>query len=224
MIYLNLDTWVIEEKQMKNFIDATIFKGKNLFFIRDINGVIWKKDKGWFMTIASFENEIKKEAILEKAERDYPLGTRIKSLYDNEPNVVRGKLKWNMEIISDRLSSFVYRGDKWAEIIERPLFKNKEDDFVYKSDFKEDDSGTSKHIDYKMTIWSKLCFCSNTNIKLLKQLVENGYTPNEIVDMDIGFDYSELHYDTERFILPTDTQSSMELFEDDITITDNIIK
>ena len=91
--------------------------------------------------------ELKKQVLLEECKRRYHNGTKIKSALENSVwgTINTNKfLAWKTNeingcILADQIGNItIYHANKFAEIIEYPLFRDN-GKFWYKSDFKEDD-------------------------------------------------------------------------------------
>lgn len=87
-------------------------------------------------------NKVEK-LLLKKAKRDYKDGDKYKNAYNQEyyGYFNSNKIKYYKE--TDQILDFggvpLYYKGNWAEIVEKPLFKDENNKFWYKNDFKEDD-------------------------------------------------------------------------------------
>ena len=84
-----------------------------------------------------------------------------------------------------------------------------------------------KYLDYKCTTWCRLKFSDSVDLKKVKKLIKDGFTPNEIPqelgDFDAEWEYLN---DVEEFMYPEDNgnSSTIELFNGIKMIYNNSIK
>lgn len=78
------------------------------------------------------------------------------------------------------------------------------------------------YIDVKMTVWQRLHFAEEANMKGIADIIkEDGL--DEVIDEKIGFVHSETLFDTETRLEPSnnDNEATIEVYEDGSEIWNN---
>ncbi|MBN8878030.1 MAG: hypothetical protein J0I32_10825 [Sphingobacteriales bacterium] len=81
------------------------------------------------------------------------------------------------------------------------------------------------YIDVKVTVWNRLHFSDQSNMRGIADLIkEDGL--DEVIDDKIGFLESEILYDTEEKLIPADNgnQATIEVYADGTEIWTNEIR
>jgi hypothetical protein len=81
------------------------------------------------------------------------------------------------------------------------------------------------YIDIKVTVWNRLHFIEQSNMKSIADLIQQEGL-YEVIDEKLGFAESETLYDTEEKLEPGDNdgQPTIEVYEDGKEVWNNEIK
>ena len=63
------------------------------------------------------------------------------------------------------------------------------------------------YIDYKITIWKRLHFSDDTNMNNIVDILEETNNLDNVIDDDLGFEESEILYDTEQEMIVEDNNN-----------------
>lgn len=81
---------------------------------------------------------------------------------------------------------------------------------------------SKNYIDVKYTIWQRLHYNDEADMKKLAKIIEKTGSVNDIVEEEFGFIENEVLYDTEEFITPEENKAStIEVYKDDKIIYEN---
>src|SRR5690606_29628233 len=89
----------------------------------------------------------------------------------------------------------------------------------------QNNSIMKNYIDVKVTVWNRLHFSEESNMKGIADLIQQEGI-EEVIDDKLGFAESETLYDTEERLEPRDNggQATIEVYEDGKEVWNNEIK